>query len=336
MRILAKAPVIIRALAASVVIAAAFPADASAQSAADYPNRTVTIVSPFVAGGMSSLLGRAVGQRLEQRFGKNFIIENRPGGAAIAGALSVARAAPDGYTLLIAPSSTLAINVTLYKSLPYDPVADFVPLALVARTPEVLVVNEALPVHSLDDLKLLAKKTPLTFGSAGLGTGQHINGELLKLQLGIDMTHIPYRGIAPALNDAAGGHISLMFSDIPTATPLILAGKLRPIGVTSTERLAALPDVPPLSEIGLPRFHEAAWFMFVAPAKTPRDIVEKLAGAMRETLREPALRQDLTRLGTVPAISPSVDELKAFMRDEIVHSAEMMRSIGLAGVERSN
>jgi len=336
MRILAKAPVIIRALAASVVIAAAFPADASAQSAADYPNRTVTIVSPFVAGGMSSLLGRAVGQRLEQRFGKNFIIENRPGGAAIAGALSVARAAPDGYTLLIAPSSTLAINVTLYKSLPYDPVADFVPLALVARTPEVLVVNEALPVHSLDDLKLLAKKTPLTFGSAGLGTGQHINGELLKLQLGIDMTHIPYRGIAPALNDAAGGHISLMFSDIPTAMPLILAGKLRPIGVTSAERLAALPDVPPLSETGLPGFHEEAWFMFVAPAKTPRDIVEKLAGAMRETLREPALRQDLTRLGTVPAISPSVDELKAFMRDEIVHSAEMLRSIGLAGVERSN
>jgi tripartite-type tricarboxylate transporter receptor subunit TctC len=324
------------AAALLAVSGAVFCTGAAAQGAADYPSRTVTVVSPFVAGGMSSLLARAVGQRLEQRLGKNFIIENRPGGATITGALSVAHAAPDGYTLLIASSSTLAINVTLYKSLPYDPVMDFVPLALVARTPEVLVVNQALPVHSLDDLKELAKRTSLTFGSAGLGTGQHINGELLKLQLGISMTHIPYRGIAPALNDAAGGHISLMFTDIPIATPLIIAGKLRPIGVTSPERVAALPDVPPLSEIGLPGFHEEAWFMFLAPAKTPRDIVEKLAGAMREALREPVLRADLTRLGAVPATSPPVDELKVFLHDEIARSGEMVRSIGLAGAEQSN
>jgi tripartite-type tricarboxylate transporter receptor subunit TctC len=324
------------AAALLAVSGAVFSTGAAAQGAADYPSRTVTVVSPFVAGGMSSLLARAVGQRLEQRLGKNFIIENRPGGATINGALSVAHAAPDGYTLLIASSSTLAINVTLYKSLPYDPVMDFVPLALVARTPEVLVVNQALPVHSLDDLKELAKKTSLTFGSAGLGTGQHINGELLKLQLGISMTHIPYRGIAPALNDAAGGHISLMFTDIPIATPLIIAGKLRPIGVTSPERVAALPDVPPLSEIGLPGFHEEAWFMFLAPAKTPRDIVEKLAGAMREALRDPPLRADLTRLGAVPATSPPVDELKVFLHDEIARSGEMVRSIGLAGAEQSN
>ncbi len=310
---------------------------ATAATAQDYPNRAVTIVSPYVAGGMSSLLGRFVGLRLEPRLGKPVIIENRPGGGTITGVFSVSHAAPDGYTLLIAANASMATNVTLYKSLPYDPVTDFIPLALVARVPEALVVYSGLPAHSLDDLVRLARATPggLTFGSAGMGSGQHISGEILKRKLGIAMTHIPYRGIAPALNDAAGGHITLMFTDIPISLPLINAGKLRPIGVTTAARVEALPGVPPLAEIGMPGFDEAAWFMFFAPAKTPRDIVDKLSTAMRAAIRDPSLREEFTRLGLMPADELGVDELQNFLRDEIRRAAEIVREIGLAGVEQT-
>jgi tripartite-type tricarboxylate transporter receptor subunit TctC len=324
--------------AAVALLLVGAPISCAAQTTAqDYPTRAVTVVSPFVAGGMSSLLARAVGVRLEQRLGKPIIVENRPGGGTIMGAVSVARAQPDGYTLFIAPNATLATNVTLYKSLPYDPVADFIPLALVARVPEVLVVNAGLPLHSLADIVALAKARPggLTFGSAGVGSGQHVNGEMLKLRLGVAMTHIPYRGIAPALNDAAGGHIDLMFTDIPISMPLIMGGKLRPIGVTTAVRVEALPDVPPLSEIGLPGFDEAAWFMFLAPAKTPRNIVDKLGAAMRAVLREPAMREDFVRLGLMPVDSPGVEALTAFMRSEIARSADIVRAVGLAGVEQT-
>jgi tripartite-type tricarboxylate transporter receptor subunit TctC len=312
-------------------------ADGAAFAQSDYPNRTVTVVSPFVAGGMSSLLARAVAQRLEQRLGRAFIIENRPGGGSITGAVSVAHAQPDGYTLLIAPSTTIATNVSLYKSLPYDPVADFIPLALVARVPEVLVVNSALPVRTLDDLVKLAKATPgrLTFGSSGVGTAQHLNGEVLKNRLGIDMTHIPYRGIAPALNDAAGGHISLMFTDIPISMPLMDAGKLRPIGVTTAERVAALPNVPALAEIGLAGFDEASWFMMLAPARTPRDIAEKLAAEIGLAVHDAAIRQEFIRLGLLPVDSPGIAALQALIQTEIQHSGDVVRRIGLAGVEQA-
>ena len=324
-------------VAIAVALGWAIAGMAAPVRAQDYPARAVTIVSPYVAGGMSSLLGRAVGLRLEQRFGKSFIIENRPGGGTITGALSVAHAQPDGYTLLIAANATMATDVTLFKSLPFDPIADFIPLALVARVPEVLVVNAGLPLRSLDDIARLARSTPggLTFGSAGLGSAQHINGELLKRTLGIEMTHIPYRGIAPALNDAAGGHIALMFTDIPIATPLINAGKLRPIGVTVARRVDALPDVPPLAEIGMPGFDDAAWFMFFAPARTPRSVVDKLAVAMRDVIGDPTIAQELGRLGVLPPDPLGVDELQAFMRREILHAGDAVRRVGLAGAEQA-
>ena len=309
----------------------------SATVAQDYPTRTVTVVSPYAPGGMSSLLGRAIGQRLEQRFGKPFVIENRPGGGTIAGALAVAHAAPDGHTLLMAPDATMATNVTLYKSLPYDPATDFVPLAQVALVPEVLVVYAQLPVHSLDDLVRLAKSapSPLTFGSAGLGSPQHINGELLKQSFGIAMTHVPYRGIAPALNDVAGGHIALMFTDIPVSRPLIDAGKLRPLGVTTADRLEALPRVPPLAEIGLPGFDRSSWFGLFAPAKTPRNVVDKLSAAIRDIVSEPSMRAEFNRLGVIPGELQGIDELRNLLRAEITRSGDVLRRIGLAGSEQS-
>src|SRR5712671_5097869 len=206
-----------RSLTVALALLAALACCRAGAQDSDYPNRIVTIVAPSAPGGLYSLFGRILGTRLEQRLGRSFVVENRPGASSVVGALAVARAVPDGYTLMIASGATLAVNVTLHRQLPYDPVADFVPIALIARVPEVLVVNPALPVRSLADLAALAKgppPRPLTFASAGPGTAQHLEGEMLKQALGLDMTHVPYKGALPALNDVMGGHVTMMFTPI--------------------------------------------------------------------------------------------------------------------------
>jgi tripartite-type tricarboxylate transporter receptor subunit TctC len=217
-------------------------------NAESYPTRPVTFVVPFAPGGGTEFLARMLGQRLEHRLGKPFVIENRAGGGGVIGALSVARAAADGYTILMAPSPVMAINVALHKKLPYEPAADFVPLALVVATPYVLVVTPSLPAQSVADLVTLAKAKPgqLAFASAGLGTPHHLFAQLFKSSTGIEMTHVPYRGSVPALTDVAAGHVQLMFCDIPPALGLIREGKVRALGVSTKERVAALPIFRPL------------------------------------------------------------------------------------------
>jgi len=299
----------------------------------DYPARLVTIIAPSAPGGLYSLFARILGARLEQRFGRTFVVENRPGAASVLGAQLVARAAPDGYTLMIASGATMAVNVTLHKQLPYDPAADFVPIALIARIPEVLVVNPALPVRSLADLGVLAKTQPLTFASAGPGTAQHIEGEMLRQALGLDMTHVPYKGALPALNDVMGGHVTMMFTPIANALSMIQAGKVRAIGVAASTRVAALPDVPPLAEIGASGFEANGWFMLVAPAATPRAIVARLHDASRAILAEPELRTQFVRQGLIPVDTPSPEELKAFVREQIAYWDRTLHRIGLAGME---
>src|SRR5258708_10315868 len=212
------------AVVSAAVVSLAGPAFGQA---ADYPSRTVTVVVPTAPGGVLGLLGRLVSVKLEQRFGKTFVIEHRPGGGTSVGATAVARAAPDGYTLLVGATSTMATNVTLHKKLPYSPVTDLTPVILIARVAEVLVVTADLPVHSIADLVKLAKATPggLNYGSARPGTPQPLAGEMLKAAPDIEMTHVPYKAIAPALNDVAGGHIPMMFAPIPVALPLIQSGK---------------------------------------------------------------------------------------------------------------
>src|SRR6478735_386004 len=242
-----------RSLSIAVLLLALGAAPAFEQTQ-DYPNRAVTIVAPAAPGGLYSLFARLIGGKLEQRLGKPFVVENRPGASSIVGATSVIRGAHDGYTLMVGNTSGLATNPTLHKTLPYDPVKDFAPIALIARIPEVLVVNAGLPVASLPDLARLAKATPggLTYGSAGAGTAQHLSGVLLGSLLGAPLTHVPYKGMSPAINDVAGGHIPFMFSPIPFAQPLAQAGKLRMLGVTVTTsaRIASMPDVPTLTELG--------------------------------------------------------------------------------------
>jgi tripartite-type tricarboxylate transporter receptor subunit TctC len=275
--------------------------DRPAAAQPDYPSRIVTIVAPSAPGGLYSLFARILGHALEQRLGQTFVVENRPGAASVVGAVAVAHAAPDGYTLMTASGTTLAVNVTLHKKLPYDPVVDFVPIALIARVPEVLVVNPALPIHSFADLKALAHTQPLTFASAGPGTAQHIEGEMLRQALGLDMTHVPYKGALPALNDVVGGHVTMMFSPVANALSMIQAGKVRAIGLATRERVEALPDLAPLADIGI--------------------------------LADPKLREQFIQQGLVPVATPSVDELKVFVREQIAYWDRTLHKIGLAGME---
>jgi len=305
-------------------------------AAQDYPARPVTIVAPSAPGGMYSILARLIGSKLEQRYGKSVIVENRPGASSVTGAVAVARAPGDGYTMMVASSTTLATNVTLHKSLPYNPLTDFAPIALIALSPEVLLVNAALPVRSIADLVSLARKTPggLSFGSAGPGTGQHLNGELLKDALGIEMHHIPYKGIQGALNDLVGGHIALMTSPIPVALPLAQSGRVRMLGVTTKERVGAIPEVPPLAEIGVPGYNARSWFMLVAPTDTPGAVVGQLHADLRTMLGETDVRDEfILRQGLIPVRSPPPSELRSFIGAEIARLGEIVRKAGLAESE---
>jgi tripartite-type tricarboxylate transporter receptor subunit TctC len=298
----------------------------------DYPDRTVTIVAPAAPGGLYSLFARLIGSKLEARLGKTFIVENRPGASSIVGAVSVARATPDGYTLMVANSTGMATNVTIHKSLPYDPTSDLAPVMLIARIPEVLVVNAALGVRTIADLSKLAKSTPggLSFGSAGAGTAQHLDGSMLKNILGIEMTHVPYKGMSPAINDVAGGHIPMMFSPIPLALPLIQSGKVIPLGVTTRTRVDPIRDVPALAEIGVPGYDASSWFMLVAPGKTPKAIVDKLYAALQGFSADADTRQQFVALGLMPIDSPPPEELKAFVKSEIARWAAIVTAAGLA------
>jgi len=319
-----------RSLTVALALLAALACCRAGAQDSDYPNRIVTIVAPSAPGGLYSLFGRILGTRLEQRLGKSFVVENRPGASSVVGALAVARAVPDGYTLMIASGATMAVNVTLHRKLPYDPAADFVPIALVARVPEVLVVNAQLPVRSLADLVALARTRPLSFASAGPGTAQHLEGEMLKSALGLDMLHVPYKGALPALNDVVGGHVAMMFTPIPNALPLIGSGKVRALGLATSERVAALPDVPPLAAVGAPGFEAGGWFMLVAPAATPQPIVDRLHTELRAIVADPEVREEFVRQGLIPVATPSPDELKTFVRHEIAYWDRVLHTIGLA------
>jgi tripartite-type tricarboxylate transporter receptor subunit TctC len=303
--------------------------------AQDYPSRPVTIVVPFAAGGGTDILGRLVAQQLEQRLGRPFIIENRPGAGSTTGAGFVARANPDGYTLLMAPSPTLAVAITIYKNLAYDPLADFVPLALIAQTPFVLIVNPALPARSVAELIALAKDKPgqLSFGSAGPGTPHHLYAELFKSMTGIEMGHIPYRGSLPLLNDVVAGHIPLAFIDFGPSIGMLRAGKVRPLGISTKTRLALFPDVPPIAEAGVPGFDAASWQMIVAPAKTPRPIVDKLHGELMGVVALPEFKNQIIGGGMLPMDNPSVEGLQDFIKVEIVRWGAVVRRAGLEGTE---
>jgi tripartite-type tricarboxylate transporter receptor subunit TctC len=309
------------------LLLAALPARASD----DYPNRAVTFVVPFAAGGSTSLIARIMAQKLEQRLGKPFVVDNRPGSGGMIAVSQVAHGTPDGYTIMMASSTALAINVNVRKQLPYDPRKDITPVALIARMPYVLVVNPDLPVKSVADLVKLAKDKPgqLSFASVGPGTIHHLNAELFKSIFGLDIVHVPYKGTAPALQDVVGGHVPFMFSDVPPARALIDSGKLRALGVTTAERVGVLPEVPPLAEAGIPNYNTASWHSISTAAGVPKGIVDKLAAEIREISQDAEVRRLLSAEGAIPQTSPPPDELKRFVDAEIVRWGELVQKAGI-------
>jgi len=300
--------------------------------AATYPTNAVSFIVPFAPAGGTDTLARILAQKLEQELGKPFVVENRPGAGTVLATNFVAKSAPDGYTIMMNVSS-LAADATLYKSLPYDPAKDLALVALIAKVPFVLLVNPSLPVNSVDDLIMLARKRPLSYGSGGIGAFHHLAAALFASMAGIKMTHVPYRGTAPALDDLMGGYIQVMFSDLGPALPLINAGKLRALAVTTKQRFPSLPDVPPLAEAGVPGFDAAAWQGVVAPAQTPQPILVKLNAKLNAIVAMDDVRARMADIGMVPLGTGSVAELQQFLQAEILRWGKLVEEAGLARSE---
>jgi tripartite-type tricarboxylate transporter receptor subunit TctC len=290
-------------VATAVVAALGLLAAPLSGAQSSYPTKPVRLVVPFPAGGTTDILARAAAQKLSESWGQQVIVDNRPGAGGNIGAELVAKAPPDGYTLLMGTVGTHAINASLYSKMPYDHVKDFAPAILVAGVPNVLVVNPSVPVNSVQELIAYAKANPgkLNFASSGSGTSIHLSGELFKSLTGVQMTHVPYKGSAQALTDLVGGQVQLMFDNLPSSLAFIKAGKLKALAVTSTTRAAALPDVPTMVEAGVPGFEASAWFGILAPAGTPREAIMRINTEIAKWLASPDAREKLSAQGAIAA-----------------------------------
>ena len=297
--------------------------------AADYPTRPVTLVLGFAPGGPSDVMARIFGKKLEQVLGQPVVIDNRTGaGGNIAGEM-VARATPDGYTLLLGNSGILAANGSLYRRIGYDPEKDFAPITLVGAQANVLVVNLSVPAHTLAELIAFAKANPrkVSFASGGHGSSPHLAGELLKTEAKIDIVHVPYRGTGPALQDVLAGHVQMMFSSVSPVLALIQGGQLRALAVSTLQRTALLPDVATVAELAIPGFEATAWHGLVAPAGAPREIIATLHRAMMTTLNDPAVRKSLTDVG-LDVVGNTPEELAAYIKAEIPKWAAIVKASG--------
>jgi tripartite-type tricarboxylate transporter receptor subunit TctC len=298
--------------------------------AQDYPTKPIHLVVPFAAGGATDVLARLVGERLTASLGQQVVVDNRPGAGGNIGSDLVARAEPDGYTILMGAVGTHAINPSLYPKMPYDPVKDFAPVTLVASVPNVLVVNPEVPAKSVQELIDLAKAKPgeLNFASSGNGTSIHLSGELFKAMTGTDIVHVPYKGSGPAVTDLLGGQVQMMFDNMPSSLPHVKAGKLRALGVTSAKRSPALPEVPTIAEAGVPSYDATSWFGILAPAGTSEPVVTRLQGAIVQALGEPEMRQRMADLGAEP-VGDTPAEFGQFIAAEIAKWAKVVNDAGV-------
>lgn len=320
------------ALTALVAMPIVAPAD-------DYPTHNVTILVPFAPGGGTDLLARSYAQILEKKYGKSFIVENRPGGGTTLAATATANAKPDGYTLMQGTSGTMAMNPTIFKHLNYEPLKTLVPVSVVAGVPFVLTVNPALPVHSVVDLIALAKKRsaegkPLTYGSGGVGAFHHLCAALFSSLAGIEMTHVPYRGSAPATLALISGQVDVLFVDLGPMLPQIRAGKARVLGITSNKVFPTAPDIKPLAEVGMPSWPDTvAWQMLLATGGTPKPILEKLNKDVNAAVQSPAMKTPLEKLGMIGLGDKSLEQLDAYVKSESVRWAKVIKSANLAGTQ---
>jgi tripartite-type tricarboxylate transporter receptor subunit TctC len=301
----------------------------SAWGQSAYPTKPVRMISPFPPGAVVDTLCRTLAAPLGELLGQPVVVENRTGAGGNIGMAVVAKAPPDGYTIGMGGIGPNGINPSVYASMPFDPVRDFAPITFVASNVNVLVVNPSVPAHNVQELIAYAKANPgkLSFGSAGRGTSQHLAGELFKLSTGIEMTHVPYKGAGPAVSDLIAGQIPLMFADISAALGHIRAGRLRALGVTTRERTPLL-DVPTLIEQGVPDFDVNAWFGLMAPAGTPREIVDRLNTDSVKALRQPAIRERLESVGLKPA-PDTPEEFGRFVQGEIDRWAKVAKAANI-------
>jgi tripartite-type tricarboxylate transporter receptor subunit TctC len=297
--------------------------------AADYPTRPVTLIIGFAPGGPSDVMARLLTRKMEEILKQPLVIENRVGAGGGIAATAVARATPDGHTVLLATGSSLAINVSLYKNLGYDPEKDFEPISLVGVQTNVLYSHPSLPAKTLAEFVAYAKANPgkLSFGSGGVGTPAHLAGELLKIKAGIEYTHVPFRGTGPTLQSVIGNHVPTAFNPPSPLLPHLQSGAIKAIAITTLKRTAALPDIPTIAESGYPGFDAATWHAIVAPAGLPADVRAKLHQAIHETLNDPATRKAFADLG-VDVVNSTPAELRAYIKSEIPKWAEVVKASG--------
>lgn len=298
--------------------------------AQDYPTRPIQVLIPFAGGSASDVLARIVTDKMAASLGQRFVIDNRPGAGGNIGTLAAVKAAPDGYTLLIAASGPLAVNKALYRNLPYDPERDLQPISLMAILPNIIVVNSKVPVNSVAELVALAKSRPkqLNYGSIGNGSSQHLAGAYFEQVAGIQMTHVPYRVTGQLVSDIVSGEIQVSFQLMPNVHAQLQAGQVRPLAVTAEKRLAALPDVPTIAEAGVPGYEAAGWFALLAPRGTPKPIIDRLHREFSTAMADPEVRQRFIDLGSEPATS-TPDELAAFMAAEVAKWTDIIRRGGI-------
>jgi tripartite-type tricarboxylate transporter receptor subunit TctC len=296
---------------------------------AAYPDRPVRLIVPFPPGGPTDIVARPLAQNLSENLGQQVIVDNRGGAGGNIGAAAVMKSAADGYTLLMGTVGTHAINASLYKKLTFDPVKDFAPVSLVAQAAVVLVVHPSVPAKALREFIALAKSKPgqITFGSAGSGSPGHLTGELFKDMTGLDLVHVPYQGSAPAISDLLGGQIHAMFDPIQATLSHVKAGKLRLLGVSSSKRSSAFPDVPTIAEAGVPGFETTAWWAVFAPAGTPKEIITRLNTEIVKIMRSPDTKERLRQLDIEP-IGSTPDQLVAFMK---IETAKWSRAVKFSG-----
>ena len=315
------------ALKACALAALAISAPAHAQV---YPAKTVRMIVAYPPGGGTDIVGRTLAQKLGESLGQSVVVENRGGASGNIGTELAARAAPDGYTILMGNVAPNAINVSLFKDLPFDPVADFAPVSLVASTPNILVVHPSTPARTVKEVIALAKAKPgtLNFASAGMGSSSHLAGELFRILAGADIVHVPYKGAGPAMVDVLSGQVQLYFATMPAAMPHVRPGKLAPVAVTSARRSQALPDLPTIEESGVPGYEASTWYGVLAPAHTPAAVVARLHGDIARILTDAALHARLADQGFDP-VGSSPEEFGAYIKSEILKWGKVIRDAGI-------
>lgn len=316
---------ILLGLATVALIAAALPANAQST----YPTRPVSLIVPFPAGGSTDLVARVVAEKMSGLLGQQIVVDNRGGAGGNVGTAAAAKAEPDGYTLLMGTVATHAINSALYKKMPYDPVKDFAPVSLLVVVPNVLVVNPDFPAQNVQELIALAKEKPgeLSYASSGNGTPLHLSGELFKTMAGVDIVHVPYKGAGPALVDVMGGHVPIMFDNLPSSTEHIKAGKLRGLAVTTAERSPSMPDLPTIAESGLPGYETYTWNALFVPAGTPPDVVAKLNEAAVAAVSDPEIKAKLESMGAT-IVGSTPEQLAAHVQAELDKWGPVVKASG--------